>query len=72
MGQRDEMIWYDSYELEHSAMHKFRRVEPLHRTGDTVRAVLKIQRSDTPGLGFLELLCGSNRGNAVAYVKVER
>jgi hypothetical protein len=53
-------------------MHKFRRVEPLHRTGDTVRAVLKIQRSDTPGLGFLELLCGSNRGNAVAYVKVER
>jgi hypothetical protein len=66
------MTWSDSYDLAHLAMHKYRFVEPLHRTGDTVRALLKIQRSDTPGRGFLDLLCGSNRGNAVAYIKVER
>ena len=72
LGQRDEMIWHDSYELKHPAMEKFRRVEPLHRTGDTVSAVLKIQRSDTPGRGFLELLCGGNRANAIAYIKVQR
>jgi hypothetical protein len=66
------MLWYDSYELAHSPMHKFHFVKPLHRTGDTVRATLVIRRSYTLGVGFLELLCGDNRGNAVAHIKVER
>jgi 2-polyprenyl-3-methyl-5-hydroxy-6-metoxy-1,4-benzoquinol methylase len=69
--QRDEMTWHDSYEATHPSMEKFERIEPLHRTGNTVRATFIIRRSDTRGVGILDLFCGGGHGNAVTSIRVE-
>lgn len=70
-SQRDELTWHDSYEAAHPGLERFRRIEPLHRSGTTVRARFRILKSDTAGRGILVLFCGG-RGNAVGYVTVVR
>jgi len=71
--QPDALSWHDSYQLAHPLVRPaFRRVEPLHRSGNTVRARFRILRRDHPGRGLLDLLCGGQHGNALAWVVVTR
>jgi hypothetical protein len=72
-GQRDELSWINS--RANQALGQHLRVEPLHRTGDSLRATFKIPPRTPPGRGLLVLLCGGangGNGNALGYVTVER
>ena len=69
-SQRDELTWHDSHEAAHPGLERFRRVEPLNRSGTTVKARFRILKSDMAGRGILVLFCGN--GNAVGYVTVFR
>jgi hypothetical protein len=70
VGQPDQLSWFNKD--ANAAVGRYRRVKPLHRRGDTVRARFKILQTDPPGRGLLDLLCGGGRGNAIGHVTVER
>lgn len=67
----DELTWHDSYQLTHRfARPPFRKLQGLHRTGETIMATFTVLKGDHLGRGLLDLFCGGNRGNAIAYLDV--
>lgn len=73
-AQRDTLAWHDHFYWRHDIEKRpplgIWRSIPVFRTSrTTVRAMFVVRRSDHPGRGLLDLLCGGT-GNAIATFDV--